>query len=96
MRHPDYDREHDRELKALAALGPEPPEYAPLPQRVRWYTAHGYRVVSHTDIGVQLVKPKEFSFGWAVFWFLFFGVGVLIYVFYYAAKRDETLFLTAV
>ena len=30
---------------------------------------------------------------WALVWFLLCGVGVLIYVFYYASKRDEGVYL---
>ena len=63
---------------------PKPDE--PLQAHIAWYVRGGYRVVSQTDTTAQLVKPKEFSFGWAVFWFLFFGVGVLVYLFYLRGK----------
>ena len=38
-----------------------------------------------------MVKPKEFSFLWAIVWFLFFGIGILVYIFYYLAKSDERI-----
>jgi len=53
----------------------------------------GYRVVSETETSAQLLKPKVFSFVWALFWFLFLGVGVLVYIFYYMAKKDKTVYL---
>ncbi len=65
-----------------------------LQYHIDWYVQQGYRVISQTETSAQLVKPKEFSFVWALFWFLIFGVGVLVYVFYYAAKKDATLYLT--
>lgn len=40
-----------------------------------------------------MVKPKEFAFGWATFWFLMFGVGILVYIFYYMGKKDEMAYL---
>ncbi len=53
----------------------------------------GYRVVSETETSAQLIKPKVFSFVWAFVWFLFLGVGVLVYIFYYMAKKDQTVYL---
>lgn len=63
--------------------------------RIAVYTSRGWRVVSRTEEGVQLVKPKTFSLFWALAWFLVLGVGVLVYIFYYAAKKDETIYLSA-
>jgi len=57
------------------------------------YSRQGYRVVSRTDTTAQLVQPKKFSFWWALFWFLFFGVGVFVYIFYYMSKRDTVVYL---
>jgi hypothetical protein len=53
------------------------------------YTRHGYLVVHQTPTSVQLVRPKSFSFLWAILWFLLCGVGVLVYIFYYLGKSDE-------
>ena len=74
------------------SLRPKPEE--PLQLHIDWYVKRGYRVFSQTDTTAQLVKPKEFSFTSAVLWFLLFGVGLLVYVFYYAAKSDNTAYLT--
>jgi uncharacterized BrkB/YihY/UPF0761 family membrane protein len=56
--------------------------------------AEGYRVTAETDRSAQLVKPKEFSFIWALIWFLLLGFGVLIYIFYYMAKKDSVVYLS--
>lgn len=58
------------------------------------YSAAGWRVTAQTAASVQMVKPKSFSCLWASLWFLLFGVGILIYAFYYWSKRDETVFLS--
>src|SRR5215472_10079265 len=57
-------------------------------------TRRGYRVVSQTETAAQLVKPKTFSASFALLWFLLFGVGILVYLLYYAAKRDKQVYLT--
>ena len=45
--------------------------------------------MSQTDTSAQLIKPKQFSIRVAaLIWFLLFGVGLLIYIFYYVGKRD--------
>lgn len=64
-----------------------------LQKEVNKYISRGYRVVSQTGTTAQLMKPKSFSFFWAVAWFLLFGVGILIYLFYYWSKKDETVYL---
>jgi hypothetical protein len=53
----------------------------------------GWRVVSQTDAAAQLVKPREFSATWAFLWFLACGVGLVVYLLYYAGKRDQQLYL---
>ncbi len=63
--------------------------------RIAQYTMRGWQVVSRTAEGAQLRKPKTFSLVWSLAWFLLFGVGVLVYVFYYAAKKDEVIYLSA-
>lgn len=65
-----------------------------LDARVAMYTPHGYRVVQQTESSVQLVKPKEFSALAAIVSFLLFGIGLLVYVIYYAAQRDKTAYIT--
>lgn len=64
-----------------------------LEREIEKYTRRGYRVISKGDSYAQLVKPKQFSFFWALMWFLLFGVGLLIYLFYYWGKKDDTLYL---
>lgn len=64
-----------------------------LEQQIDGHLQRGYRVVSQTDTAAQLVRPKSFSFIWAMAWFLLCGVGVLVYVFYYASKSDDTVYL---
>jgi len=31
-------------------------------------------------------KPKQFSFLWALLWFLVFGIGIVVYLIYYASR----------
>ncbi len=51
-------------------------------------------VSNGTKVSVaQLVKPKKFSFLWAILWFLLFGVGLVVYLLYYAGKKDQTVYL---
>jgi len=58
---------------------------------------YGYRVTSRTQTTAQLVKPKEFSLLWALVWLLVtlcvFGLGIMIYLFYYLAQKDQTAYL---
>jgi hypothetical protein len=55
--------------------------------------ARGYRVQSHTGRMVQLVKPKRFGLIWALLWLLVGGVGLLVYLLYFLAKRDSRVCL---
>lgn len=64
-----------------------------LDQEVSNYVRKGYRVVSRTPTTAQLVRPKQFSCLLATLSLLAFGVGFLIYVFWYAAKSDDTVYL---
>ena len=57
------------------------------------YAARDYRLITRTPTSAQLVKPKRFSFGWAVFWLLMLGFGLLVYLFYYVSRTDEQVFL---
>ncbi len=57
------------------------------------YSRRGFQIVSRTDTTAHLLKPKEFSVLWAIVWFLVLGIGVLIYIFYYMGKTDETVYL---
>ena len=64
-----------------------------LNRAIREHSVKGFRVVSRTDTSAQLIRPKEFSFWWAFFWFLFLVVGFIVYLLYYAAKRDTVVYL---
>jgi hypothetical protein len=76
-----------------ASLATVEQKRANLQYRLNYLIGHGYRVVSQTDTNAQLVRAKTFSFLWASLWFLLCGVGVLFYVFYYANKKDEQIYL---
>ncbi len=64
-----------------------------LDREIAKYIKRGFRVIARTDITAQLIKPKKFSFLWAILWFLLLGVGILVYLIYYWSKRDETIYL---
>ena len=84
-------------------VGPNPADRTgPIPEAERSrlleeaigrYVSWGFHVRLRTPTSAQLVKPKQFSFVWALLWFLLFGVGLLVYVFYYAAKKDVGVYL---
>jgi hypothetical protein len=79
------------------AAGLSTPGIAPeavLQEEVNRYTKKGFRVVSQTSRSAQLVKPKKFSFWWALIWTFVMLVGLLVYLFYYAAKKDRQVYLT--
>lgn len=60
---------------------------------VAHFSAQGWRAVSVTDTSASLVRPKVFSLVWSCLWFLFFGLGLIVYLLWYWAKRDETYFI---
>ena len=60
-----------------------------LEEEISEYMRDGFFVRHRTDTTAQLVKSKKFSFVWALLWLLVFGVGIIVYLIYYAAKRDE-------
>lgn len=60
-----------------------------LEEEVGEYMRDGFLLRTRTATTAQLVKQKQFSFIWALLWFLVFGVGLIVYLIYYAAKRDE-------
>jgi len=64
-----------------------------LQREVSEYVNKGFLVISQTDTTAQLVKHKKFSFLWATLWFLVFGVGFLIYVFWYWSRKDQGVYL---
>jgi hypothetical protein len=60
-----------------------------LEEEIAQYMSDGFFVRQRTATTAQLVRPKRFSFVWALLWFLVFGVGIIVYLIYYAAKQDE-------
>jgi hypothetical protein len=60
-----------------------------LKKEVQRYVNVGYQIKFMSDTTAQLVRPKQFNGCAATLWFLCFGVGVLIYIFYYMTKTDE-------
>lgn len=70
---------------------------AMLDEHIGRLVRYGYRVTSRTQTTAQLVKPKEFSLLWALVWLLVtlcvFGLGIIIYLFYYLAQKDQTAYL---
>lgn len=85
----------DTAVQDVIAWMTKPPADLPLADQIAWHTSRGYRVISQTPEGVQLVKPKQFSLVWAFLWFLLGGVGLLVYILYYVSKRDQTVWLPA-
>lgn len=58
------------------------------------YVRSGYQIALQTDTTAQLIKPKRFGCLWASLWFLLFGIGLLFYLFYYWAKKDEVIHIS--
>lgn len=68
-----------------------------LSQEIQRYIKQGYRVVSQTETTAQLVKPKQFGCLTAtLLTLLTAGIFLLFYLFYYASKKDETIYLAVV
>ena len=65
----------------------------PLQQAIDNYIRRGYYVVHQTETSAQLRRPKRFSCFWASVWLVACGVGFLFYVFYWASKSDDSLYL---
>ena len=64
-----------------------------LDKMVRNYVQDGFRVVSQTNTTAQLLKPKKFGFLIALLSLLLFGIGFIIYLLYYMAKKDKTVYI---
>ena len=58
------------------------------------YSKRGYRVVNRTDTTAQMVKPRQFSCLAATLWTLLFGIGLIFYLFYYLAKKEDVVYLS--
>lgn len=58
------------------------------------YIVAGYRLTARSPTTAQLVKPKSFDSGCAIFGLLFLLVGLLIYLLMYLAERDKAVYLS--
>lgn len=67
-----------------------------LAKEVQRYVKQGYRVVSQTETTAQLVRPKAFSCLAATLWTLLLGIGLIFYLFWYASKKDDTIYLQVI
>ena len=56
-------------------------------------TSQGWVIVSSGPTEAQMKKPKSFSFVWAFVWFLLLVFGLLIYIFYYMAKKEPLIYI---
>lgn len=65
-----------------------------LEQRLQGYAKEGWRIASQSDTTAQLMKPKQFNFVLAVIFLLLGGIPFVIYLFWYLAAKDKTLYLT--
>jgi hypothetical protein len=64
-----------------------------LDREVRNYVKKGYRVVSRSDTTAQLVRPKKFSLLIALICFVLAVVPFVLYLLWYMASRDKTVYL---
>ncbi len=69
-----------------------------LDQNITKYQNSGWILLSKIDGVAQLKKPKKFNWGWFIFWMVisFFIVGGLglLYIIYYAVKKEEVVALS--
>ncbi|MFA6100065.1 MAG: hypothetical protein WC750_04295 [Patescibacteria group bacterium] len=64
-----------------------------LKAQVRIAVEKGYQVISQTRTTASLMRKKRFSCLIATLSFLVVGVGFLIYLFYFLAKKDDYIYL---
>ena len=57
------------------------------------HVSRGFTISSQTETTAEMVRAKEFNLLPALLWALVFLIGVLVYVFYYMYKSDETIFI---
>lgn len=67
-----------------------------LTKEIQKYVKQGYRVINQTATSAQLVRPKQFSCLAATLWTLLFGIGLIFYLFWYASKKEDTIYLQLV
>jgi cell division septal protein FtsQ len=66
-----------------------------LKAQVRIAVELGYHVVSQTASSAQLMRKKQFSCLIATLSLFVFGIGFLIYLFYFLSKKDDLIYLDA-
>jgi len=64
-----------------------------LQEEIARYVGRGFEVTSQTETSASLVKRKRFSFLAFILLLLLFALPGLLYVAWYAAKKDQTVFL---
>ena len=79
-----------------SAAAPSISSDAVLQDEIASRTNRGWVLASRIEGEAQMRRPKTFSFGWALFWALFLGVGVFVYLFWHWSKRDELIFIRVV
>ena len=72
---------------------------ATLDAEIQRYVADGYRLTVRTATTAQLVKPKRWSWGWALVWLvigvLTIGLGLVAYIVWFLLiARDKTVYLS--
>lgn len=67
-----------------------------LQNKISEYIGRGYEIRNQNATSATLVEPKRFGLGWAIFWFLWFGFGVLVYFAYHMwGKKEKQVYVTA-
>lgn len=64
-----------------------------LKAQIKELTSKGYVVTVQDQTTAQLVRRKQFSCLVAALSFFFFGIGFLLYLFFYLAQSDDTIYL---
>lgn len=67
-----------------------------LATEIQKYIRQGYRVVNQTNTTAQLVRPKQFSCLIATLSAFLVGIGLIFYLFWYASKKDDTVYLQVI
>ena len=76
----------------IERVGPIEKAQSALDQSIINYTNAGWIVSTRTDRMAQLRLPKRFNWGWFLIWVffsLFMGFPWLVYLIYYAVKKDQ-------
>ena len=55
---------------------------------IRKMGEEAFQVKYKSDSQIQMVRPKKFSFIFALLWFLVGGIGIIVYIIWYMAKQD--------